>query len=449
MASGLLIEQEDRAGDNSSASFEADDLFTPDAIRGGAYLAARYGLGVFVSLGNMLVMTRWIGPHAYGLFVTAIGIVAFLSNLARAGVDIYLVRLEPAPDRRICDIAITLVLFMSAALSLLGAVSVPLLIRWFHGSEFVKPYFVLLLTIPVTSMTGIAMAKLERELNFRSVARIELGGQTAGLVISAILAGSAFGVWAPVAGQFAWQVYVLIATSAATRMVPRITFDLKEARAMLSFGIGFTSSMRVWQLRTLVNPLLVGRFAGADGVAFVALAVRIAEALGTLRLAAGRMAIAALARLQDKREQFRIAVERASLLQVMTQGPLLFAFSLAGPLIVRHVIGVRWMPILLLYPFVAAGVLVNSVYNLQASALFVMGRHWTVMRSYTLHVTVLGAGTLLLLPRLGISGYGWAELLACGGYFILHSALKKAIGFSYKSVLPCASVFLLLLFITA
>src|SRR5207253_3053987 len=97
----------------------------------------------------------------------------------------------------------------------------------------------------------------------------------------------------------------------------------------------------------LVNPLLVGRFAGADGVAFVALAVRIAEALGTLRLAAGRMAIAALARLQDRRNQFRIAVERASLLQLMTQGPLLFAFSLAGPLVVRHVIGVRWMPILL------------------------------------------------------------------------------------------------------
>src|SRR5438093_24940 len=336
MASGLLTEQEPREGENSATSFEPHALFTPSAIRGGAYLALRYGLGVFVSLGNMLVMTRWIGPHPYGLFVTAIGIVAFLSNLARAGVDIYLVRLEPAPDQRIYDIAITLVLFISAALSLLGAISVPLLIRWFHGSEFVKPYLTLLLSIPVTSITGVVMAKLERELNFRSVARIELGGQ-----------------------------------------------------------------------------------------------------------------IAALARLQDRRNQFRIAVERASLLQLMTQGPLLFAFSLAGPLVVRHVIGVRWMPILLLYPFVAAGVLVNSVYNLQASALFVMGQQWTVMRSYTLHVALLGAGTLLLLPRLGISAYGWAELLACGGYFILHSALKKAIGFSYKSVFPFASVFLLLLFVTA
>src|SRR5437879_10422723 len=115
MASGLLTEQEPREGENSATSFEPHALFTPSAIRGGAYLSLRYGLGVFVSLGNMLVMTRWIGPHPYGLFVTAIGIVAFLSYLARAGVDIYLVRLEPAPDPRIYDLAITLVLFISAA----------------------------------------------------------------------------------------------------------------------------------------------------------------------------------------------------------------------------------------------------------------------------------------------------------------------------------------------
>src|SRR5438105_15650500 len=133
------------------------------------------------------------------------------------------------------------------------------------------------------------------------------------------------------------------------------------------------------------------------------------------------MAIAALSRLQNRREQFRLAVERASLLQVMTQGPLLFAFSLAGPLIVRHVIGVRWMPILLLYPFVAAGVLVNSVYNLQASALFVIGKQWTVMRSYTLHVALLGAGTLLLLSRLGISATGCAEVLVCCGSVFLRT----------------------------
>ncbi len=51
--------------------------FCGETARGAIYLAARYGLGVIVGVGNMLVMTWWIGPHAYGLFVTAVGMVAF------------------------------------------------------------------------------------------------------------------------------------------------------------------------------------------------------------------------------------------------------------------------------------------------------------------------------------------------------------------------------------
>ena len=98
------------------------------AVRGGAYLAARYGLGVFVSLGNMLVMTRWIGPHSYGVFVTAIGLAAFLSTLARAGLDTYLVRSDPAPEKRTYDIASTLIFGISSGLALAGVAVAPLLI---------------------------------------------------------------------------------------------------------------------------------------------------------------------------------------------------------------------------------------------------------------------------------------------------------------------------------
>jgi PST family polysaccharide transporter len=218
---------------------------------------------------------------------------------------------------------------------------------------------------------------------------------------------------------------------------------------MLAFGIGLTASLRTWQLRTLINPLLVGRFAGAEGVAYVALALRIAEALGTIRLAAGRMAIAALSRLQFQAAEFRTTLERAMGLQIITLGPLLCAFAFAGPFAVRHVMGARWMPSLAVYPFVAAGVLANSVYNLQASALFVLGRQWTVMWSYLTHVALLGVGTRLLLPRLGIAGYGWAELLACIAYFLIHVGLARVVVISYRRTLPWLAVFLTVLFVLA
>jgi len=433
---------------SSPAGFEEQPALSSATVRGGIYLAGRYGLGVLVSVGNMLVMTWWIGPHAYGVFVTAIGLITFLATLARGGIDTFLVRSEVAPDGRTCDTASTIILGISLGLMLIAAALTPLLVRWYGSREFVWPYLILLLTVPVSGLTGIPMAKLERDLDFRRVAGIELGGQSLGLAVAVLSAWSRAGVWAPVAGLIAWQTFTLFAAGAAAALGLRPRFDHTQARRMLVFGLGMTASMRAWQLRTLVNPLLVGRFAGVEGVAFVALAIRIAEALGTFRLAAGRMAIAALARLQDSRERFRRALEQALYYQVISLGPLLCGFVLVGPFVVRHIIGVRWASSLTVYPFVAAGVLVNSVYNLQASALFVVERQWIVMRSYVAHVVLLGAGTRLFLPRAGISGYGWAELLACAAYLLIHRGVAETVALSYRKLVPWVAVFVPILFLS-
>jgi len=129
-------------------------------------------------------------------------------------------------------------------------------------------------------------------------------------------------------------------------------------------------------------------------------------------------------------------LERALYLQVVTLGPLLCGFALFGPLVVAHMLGARWTPSLSVYPFVAGGVLINSVYNLQASALFVVGKQWIVMQSYAAHVGLLTVSTLVLLPRLGLVGYGWAELLSCCAYAGIHAGIAKVVPISYGRIKP-------------
>ncbi len=411
--------------------------------RGGLYLGVRYGLGIVVSFVNMLVLTRWIGPHAYGIFVTALGLSAFLAALTRGGIDTYLVRAEPPPDSHSYDIANTLVVGFSIVLMAAGAAAAPLLTKWYGSSEFVAPFIVTLLTVPLVGLAGPATAKLERDLNFRAVAGIELGGQILALAVGVGLAWWGCGVWSPVAGLLAWQMWAAAGALRAARLTPRFRFDATEARRMLSFGLGYSASLRIWQMRSLVNPLIVGRFAGAEGVAFVALAIRFAEGLGFVRNAAGRLAIATLSRLQHDRHRFQSALENALKIQVWSLGLMLSAFALIAPVILPRMLGARWMPSLRIYPFIAAGVLVNSLYNLQASALYVAGRQWLVTRAYALHVMLLAAGTLLLLPELGIAGYGWAEIAACGGYVLLHAGGRQFARVSYGHLGWLAFVFLL------
>ena len=410
------------------------------ASRGGLYLGLRYGLGALISFANMFVLTRWIGPHAYGLFVTALGLTSFLATLTRAGIDTYLVRAEVEPDERTYHVACTLILGFSLVLVGCAVAAVPLLAAWFGNREFLPAYLVTLVTVPLAGVAGPATAKLERVLNFRAAAGIELGGQALALLVSVALASRGMGVWAPVAGLLAWQGWAAAGALIKAKLVPRLAFDWTEARRMLSFGIGYSAAQRVWQLRTLVNPLLVGRFAGAEGAAFVALSIRIAEGLGFVRVAAGRVAIAALSHLRDDRARFQSALENGLKLQILALGPLLCLFALAAPAVVPRVLGVRWMPSLWIYPFVAAGVLVNSLYNLQASGLFVAGKQWAVLRAYTAHVVLLGIGTLVLVPWLGIVGYGWAELIACGAYALLYAGTRGVAPLRHRnlSVLTCA-----------
>jgi O-antigen/teichoic acid export membrane protein len=326
---------------------------------------------------------------------------------------------------------------------------VPLLKRWYANDEFAAPYLVMMLCVPLAGLAGIPVAKLERDLNFRSAASIELAGQVIALVVAAGLAWRGLSIWAPVTGMVAWQLFAFVAVCAAARFSPGLKLEKQVARCMLAFGFGYSASMRMWQVRSLVNPLLVGRFVGAEGVALVAFALRVAEGIGFLRTAAGRLAIAALARLQTDRSQLGKVLEKALELQVVILGPLLCTFALFGPWLVPRLMGTRWTGLLEVYPFVSIGVLLSSVFNLQASALFVVGEQWAVLRAYACHVGLLGLGTLLLLPRLGIVAYGWDEIVACAGYIFIHSALWKVVPLSYRALLPGLGVCVGILAISA
>jgi O-antigen/teichoic acid export membrane protein len=414
-------------------------------IGGAGYLAARYGLSTLLNLGNMLVLTWWIGPRAYGLFASAVALSTFLASLSRAGLDTYVVRCEKVPGPELLACAAAWIARISAGLVLAGVLAAPLLRAWYPSPGVVAPYLALLITVPLVGLAGIPLATLERDLQFQKVAGIELGGQMLALLVSATLAWLQMGVWAPVCGHIAWQAFLFGGGAVAAGWTPRLSWRTPAPRDMLSFALGYSTSMRVWQARSLVAPLLVGRLTGPEGVAYVALALRFAEGLGFVRAAAGRVGIAALSRWRDDPRRFVLAVEKGMRWQVLTLGPLLCTFALLGPYLVPRFLGARWVPSLTVFPLVAAGVLIHSIFNLQASALFVLERQWSVTWSYGWHVALLTGVAAVAVPRLGLRGYGWAELAACLAYGGIHRSLKQVAGLVYGSSLGWATAFVVVL----
>ncbi len=411
-------------------------------LKDGVYLAVRQLLGIVISLVGVILITRAIGPGNYGLYAAALGIVGYASNLAGLGVHVYIIRRPNEPGMDVFHQAFTLMLISGVLGVALGAAAVPLLQRWLQNPAFGPPLLVMLFTLPLTILSGPAMAGLERNLRYRSVAVIELTGQLVNYTIALILAYRGEGVWAPVAGYVVGQLYLLAATCAGARIMPRPYWRLSLVKEMLSYGVGYSASMWVWQLRSLVNPLLVGRFAGPEAVGWVALAIRLVEAMSFIKGVTWRISIAVLGKLHGNLHRLKQALEDAMLLQVLAVGPLLAVFACVAPLLLPRCFGEQWQPVLIIYPFIALGYLINALFSIHSSVLYVLGRNWKVTGFHAAHIILFVGGALLFIPRWGLLGYGLAEVLALVGYLVIYRQVEHLLCPSYRSVVPWLLAFL-------
>lgn len=413
-------------GPGSDADLTAPRAFTGlrgTVYRGGGYMAARQVVGMVLGAAGVLLLTRLLGPAVYGLFAAALALQLLAQTLAGLGVNTYLVRLPGQAMDDDWDHALSFLLVAGAAATAVSLLALPLVER-ISRLDLGLPALVLFLATPVQLAAAVPMARVERALDFRSVARIELVGQAAFVSVAVGLAFAGLGIWAPVIGFWVQHLVHAAAYFVAARYRPRWNWSATANRAMLRFGSGYSISVWVWQARRLVNPLVVGRYLGSEGVAWVAVATQIAAQLGFVVGIAWRLSNAALAKVQDDPVRTARAIAHGMHLQALAVGPPLVIFGLFGDRLVPLLFGAGWEPVMQVYPAVALGFLASAVFLLQSSALYVRHRNWAVAGFHAVNVLLLLATALFLVPRVGLVGYAWAEVAALLSYGVLHVLVR-------------------------
>ncbi|MEM8738563.1 MAG: oligosaccharide flippase family protein [Planctomycetota bacterium] len=398
-------------------------------LRGGSMMAARQGLGVLVSLVGVVLVTRLIGPAEYGLFAASIGVFTYAFCLAGWGIDIYLMRQpEDAVSDRQLHQAFTLGLCLSLGFGGAGAAAVGLLDHAVGLGRFAPVLWVFFACLPLSIVCTPARVKLERGLAYDRIAVIELFALFQFQAVALGLAYAGYGAWSLVASWVVNQVLMLSLVCAAAKYLPRLAWDGGQNRRMLGFGLGYTASAAAIQLRTLINPLIVVPFAGAAAAGYVGMATMFAFRLSVIKHLSEKMAVAALAKVQHRRERVRELVGEGMRLQVLCVGVPLAGFAWAGPWLIPRLMGSEWRPVADLLPLVAIGFLASAVFGLHASVLQVYERNWSVAGFNAALMTALFGLSWWLVPRIGYLGYGWAEVMTLPTYLLMHLFLKREVG---------------------
>ena len=405
------------------------------ALRGGVHLAGREVVGLFIRFAGALLITRLIGPSDFGIYAGALAIVTMLATASQLGSEVYLIRREVEPERRVYNEVFTILLVSTGAAVALGLAG-SLVVGMVVGSPTVIAAFqVLLLTLPLSVLWAPAQARLERGFRFRSLAYLQVACDAALYGVAVLLAIAGTGVWAPIGGTFASASILLVGSYVLARFRPEIAGSRTRFRELGAFAVRFTPAGLFWNSANLVNPLVVGTVLGSASVGYVALATRLADTASFVLRAVYRVSLVALSRVQTDSERLRRGFEEMVLLAAIGVGVPLAVMSVLAPPLFPMLFGEEWEPALEVLPFVSFFYLMLGVFTTHLALLHVLGRLLTTSFVALLRFVILGVGALLLVSPLGLVGYGIALVVSTIAWVLADAAARSSVGFRYGSAM--------------
>lgn len=405
-------------------------------MAGGRYLVLREGLGIIVRTGGVLLLTRLIGPDQYGLFAGSFFVVQFATAIATTGLDLFLNRREGDVEADWYHQVFTCLLVSSIAITALGVALAGFAGDFVGDERIVAPLQVLMLSIPLNILWVPARSKMERAFRFKPLTISEVGADIAQYVVAIGLAVAGYGVWAAVWGFVTRQAFMLVTSFVLARYLPRLRFRGSMLREIYSFGASMSAIAIARRAGDLVITLVVGRYLGATGIGIVALAVRLVDTASFVSRATMRLSVVALARVQKDLPRLRVAVEEGMTLQVLTVGPVLITLSLGVGLVLAPLLGERWEGVVSVVPYISVCYLVLALLTTPHSALMVLGRRWSLALANILATGLFFAAALVLVPRLGVPGYGLAQIVSMTVLWEKNRQIHKIAGVRSRRALP-------------
>jgi O-antigen/teichoic acid export membrane protein len=133
-------------------------------------------------------------------------------------------------------------------------------------------------------------------------------------------------------------------------------------------------------------------------------------------------------RLIGDEAQLRSFAESARDAQIFLVGLPLLAFSFILPLLEEWGIGRSWHGVTKLYPLLAIAYFIGVFSVLPVCALMILQQRKLMVANSAAQLLTLAAAAVILTPRLGIMGYGVAEIAAAFASLIAVAAARRLIG---------------------
>jgi PST family polysaccharide transporter len=349
-------------------SSNADQSLTRHTLGGIFWLTLGRFFKAPINLITVAILARLLTPSDFGILAIGTLAVSFTNVIVDGSFGMVLIQrrdIDPPLIGASLALSIGLATLFSAAI-ILGA---PFIEQAFNFPHLGDVVVVLGAIVPVTAVTTVTTALLQRAFQFRTLTMNAVVSQMTYAIVAIGFAFGGMGLWSLVWSQIASFTVEALLGFLAVRTRYRMTINKHALRDVLTSGGMFTVSKLLNWAANSIDRIVIGRFVGATQLGFYS---RAATLMLTAREVSGagpiRVLFSSFAKMQHDLDRLARAYLRSLSLSLIASALVSGLVIVNAELIVRVLLGTKWLPTILIVQILFAAFVAKAA-NVVADAI--------------------------------------------------------------------------------
>lgn len=421
---------------------------THRTMSGMFWLLSGSGVQAVLRIAVIVIMARLLGPADFGLVAGALVLIDFVEVFSDLGIGLVIVQRHELEERHVRT-GFTVSAILGLAFGAGIWLAAPAASQLMRMDGLVPVLRAMAIVFPIDSLSLVASALLQRDLQFRTLARVSVAAYVVGYgLVGVSLALAGLGVWALVYAYLAQTLFVSVALLIVKPHPKRLHFDRASLKEMTYMGAGFSAAQIFNYVALKGDNAVVGRWLGAGALGVYTRAYGLMTMSVTIFGSAfDRVLFPSLAKMQYERERLALAFRRGVALITLVILPLSAVMFVLAPEIIQLLLGPKWAEVVVPFQVLAVGMLFRTSYKVSASVARATGAVYRSAWRQGVYALLVVAGAWAG-QFWGVAGVSLGVLVALAVFFMLMAQLSvKLTSIRWRDYLaahaPAASLTLL------
>lgn len=373
-----------------------------EARRGLVWSSGSRAIGQLLQFGSSIVLARLLTPRDFGLIATVYIFAGLASLLKDMGIASSIVR-----KRHVSQADLATAFWINALVGVgftlvVGALG-PVLASLYDAPELVALMWLVGVTFTI-SVHAVPIALLERRMEFRRIARVDVAAFVLGAAAAMTAAANGLGYYSLIVSPIVQALVMSVCFIRMTRFRPHGFIDRAAARELWAYTGGYTGANLLTYVRSNVDGLIVGKMLGQSALGYYGRGmVLVSMPLAQVNTVLHRVMLPTLSRLRDDRKRLARVYLSTVAVVCVAAGAGMAVLAAVADILVPVIWGQQWLPVVPVVQWLAVAGALQVAAVPTGWICEVEGRTGLLMQLTMLTTTVTVAG-IFVGVQFGIVG---------------------------------------------